>query len=197
MFTANAVPDSKPRSHLRLDQASMVLTGIAAAFWTIQAPALLLAIACFAAAIAQGARLAGWQPWKTLRQPLLWILHLAYGWIALGLLMLGLAALDVLPASTAFHALAIASMSSLILGMITRTALGHTGRLLKAGRAETVMYCLLQTGAIARLCANMPFADVRQPCLWLAAICWSSAFLLYLAVYTPYLMHPRLDGREG
>jgi uncharacterized protein involved in response to NO len=85
--------------------------------------------------------------------------------------------------------------------MITRTTLGHTGRPLKAGRAETAMYLLLQTGAIVRLCANMQFAvqsaTLRQASLVLAAGLWSTAFLLYLVVYAPYLCNARLDGREG
>jgi uncharacterized protein involved in response to NO len=142
-------------------------------------------------------RLAGWQPQRTLGVPLLWILHLSYAWIPVGFLLLALAALHVVSASAAFHALAVGSMAGLIIGMMTRTALGHTGRPLKAGAAEIAMYWLIQLGALARLCAALGPDAARAACLAAAALAWSCAFTLYVAVYGPRLWQARIDGKEG
>ncbi|WP_395407627.1 NnrS family protein [Pseudoduganella sp. UC29_106] len=196
MFTANGAPGSKPRSLAWRDKAALALIALTALAWLLAAPALLTAALAFAAAAVNAARLYGWAPPSTLRVPLLWVLHLAYAWIAGGLLLLGFAALGLGSASSAFHALAVGAMSGLIIGMVTRTALGHTGRPLKAGRAESFMYYLLEGGAVLRLCANIP-GGKRDQLLVISAACWSAAFLLYLIVYTPYLSQPRLDGREG
>jgi uncharacterized protein involved in response to NO len=129
--------------------------------------------------------------------PLLWILHLSYAWIPLGFILLGLAALGWGAASTAFHALAVGSMAGLIIGMMTRTTLGHTGRKLKAGRSETAMYVLIQSGAVARVLAAFVPMQWRGPALVLSGVCWCVAFMLYLAVYAPYLWRPRIDGKAG
>ncbi|CAN5807224.1 NnrS family protein [soil metagenome] len=196
-FTANVIVGCKPVVNARLDKLSLMLSIATSLAWLGKVPTWLLALLAFACAGVHVWRLAGWQPWKTLRRPLLWVLHLAYAWIAAGFFLLGLAALEMTSASTAMHALAIASMSSLIMGMMTRTTLGHTGRLLKAGNKEVAMFLLLQAGALARLVANLNIADIRPVVLLLASVCWSAAFLLFVLVYGPYLITARLDGREG
>jgi uncharacterized protein involved in response to NO len=83
------------------------------------------------------------------------------------------------------------------MGMITRTALGHTGRALKAGASETAMYLLMQAGVAARLLAAVGPAPLRDTALVLSALCWSLAFLAYVVVYGPYLVSARIDGGEG
>jgi len=196
MFTANGAPGSKPRSVVWRDKAALALIAATALAWLLPVPAPMVAALAFAAAVVNALRLIGWAPLSTLRVPMLWVLHLAYAWLVGGLLLLGFAALGISNASSAFHALAVGAMSGLIIGMITRTALGHTGRPLKAGRAEKFMYHLLGGGAVLRLCANIPDGK-RDLLLVAAAACWSAAFLLYLIVYAPYLNQPRLDGREG
>jgi uncharacterized protein involved in response to NO len=126
-----------------------------------------------------------------------WILHLSYGWIGFGLLQLALAAVGTGAASAAFHALAVGAIGGMIIGMITRTTLGHTGRPLQAGRSETLMFLLIQGGAAARFFASIVNGDYRQFTLLISAVCWSSGFIVYLWVYAPYLLRARLDRREG
>ena len=197
MFTRNGAPGSQPVSVAWRDKASIALLAATALAWVAGAPAAATALCAFAAAALNAARLLGWAPLATLRTPLLWVLHLAYAWIVAGLLLLGFAALGIGSASSAFHALAVGGMSGLIIGMITRTALGHTGRLLRATRAESAMYLLLQAGAVGRLCANLLPAGWRDAALLASALAWTAAFLLYLLVYAPYLSQARIDGREG
>lgn len=197
MFTRNGAPGSQPVTIAWREKTSIALLAATALAWVAGLPPALVAAVAFAAAGMNALRLIGWAPFATLRVPLLWILHLAYAWIVAGLVLLGFAALGIGSASTAFHALAVGGMSGLIIGMITRTALGHTGRMLRAGKAESAMYLLLQAGAVTRLCANIVPAGNRDYLLLGSALAWSTAFLLYLLVYAPYLSHARIDGREG
>lgn len=197
MFTDNGAPGPKARIHPRADQIALGLLAAAALAWVAGVPGAFTAMLCMAAACAMILRQARWNPLRARANPLLWILHLGYCWIALGLVFLGLAALGLVPASTAFHALAVGSMAGLIVGMMTRTTLGHTGRRLQAGPAETAMYGLIQAGALLRVLAGFAPAPWRTGTLLAAGICWSLSFALFLAVYTPYLWAPRIDGKEG
>jgi len=196
-FTKNAVQGSTPIVNEKRDRISIALTALACIGWVAGLPAPLTAALAFAAAAAQLSRVAGWKPHVTFRNPLLWILHLSYAWIPVGFILLGLAALQLAPASAAIHVLAIGATAGLIIGMITRTALGHTGRALKAGAGEVAMYALIQAGAVARFAAAIDINGVRNVALLVTAACWSAAFLLYVAVYGPYLLKARVDGREG
>jgi uncharacterized protein involved in response to NO len=196
-FTANAVKGTKPVTNLRQDRICMVLTGVAGFSFIFNLPAPIIAAFSFAAACAQLFRLAFWKSYVTLKNPLLWILHVSYAWIAVGFFLLALSTLNLVPQSAAIHILAIGATAGLIIGMITRTALGHTGRMLKAGKSETAMYVLIQIGVICRLAAALHSGDARTVALTAAATAWSLAFVLYLIVYVPYLIKPRIDGKEG
>lgn len=196
-FTANALPGVKPVTDVKRDRISITLTAMAAFAWIALPASPFVASLALAAAIAQITRIAGWKPHVTLGTPLLWILHLSYAWIPVGFFLLSLAALKVLPASAGFHVLTVGSMAGLIIGMITRTALGHTGRPLSAGRSELAMYLLIQAGVIARFIAAAGSPEMRSAMLMATAACWSAAFVLYVIVYAPYLTSPRIDGRDG
>lgn len=196
-FTANAIFGVKPVTDAKRDRICLALTAAASIAWVAGMPSPLVAALAFAAGSAHLLRVAGWKPHCTLGKPLLWILHLSYAWIPVGFFVLALAALKLTSSSAAFHVLAVGSMAGLIIGMITRTALGHTGRPLEAGVAETVMYVLVQGGVVARLLAATDALGLRDAMLVTAAVAWSCAFLLYVAVYGPYLMSARVDGRDG
>ncbi len=197
LFTAKFVPGGQLGLKPAMEKAVIASTVAACLAWLAQPAAYVVAILALAAAVMQAARLISWKPWHTLDNPLLWILHLSYAWISIGFLLLGLAALGMVSSSAAIHALAIGSMAGLIIGMITRTALGHTARPLKAGKRETIMYVLIQAGAVARLGASLGMPEARDFLMLLSAACWSAAFLLYVTVYLPYLTAPRLDRKDG
>lgn len=196
-FTANAVLNSKPVSRRLVDRATLLLSALASMAWLLAWWPAIIATLAIAAAIAHTVRLSGWQPQHTWRQPLLWILHLSYAWIGFGFVLLALSAMQIVSSSAAFHALAVGSMAGLILGMMTRSALGHTGRMLRAGIAETAMFILIQAGAVARFYAALGYTDRHQTAMLAAAMVWITAFGLYVAVYAPYLCQPRIDGRAG
>jgi len=196
MFTRNGAPGTAPRVQVRLDRWSLGMLAVSALCWIAEAPAWLFGPLALAAAALILLRLWRWQAMRTLHVPLLWILHLSYAWIAAGLILLALSRWQLVGSSAGFHALTVGSMAGLILGMITRTALGHTGRPLKAGRAERCMFVLIQASALTRVLAALGL-DSQALLLAISGACWAVAFLAYVAVYLPYLRSARLDGKAG
>ena len=196
-FTAAALRGVTQWRDVRLDIAAIAAGAAALTGFALAPQAGWVPAVCLLAAALHALRWAGWNPWATRGNPLLWILHLSYAWIPLGLLLLGLSALEVVPRPAGIHALGIGATGGLILGMITRTALGHTGQWLLAGRIETAAYALLHLAALLRVvsAAALPAATVLG--VHVAATCWSLALLLYLWRYVPLLFRPRADGRPG
>jgi uncharacterized protein involved in response to NO len=139
-----------------------------------------------------------WRPWRTLATPLVWILHLAYAWVPiyLGLRILALEGRVAPP--WALHALTIGVIGGMTLGMMTRTARGHTGRPLRADRFEVAMYVLVQLAAVARVFGPLVVpGDAYVATIVAAASLWAAAFGLYAIRYWPVLTRPRVDGRPG
>lgn len=144
------------------------------------------------AAIINGIRLAQWASLATKHEPLLWILHLGYAWIVVSLLLKGLAILDLwIPPSAWQHALGLGAMSSLILGMMTRVSLGHTGRPLSLPRFGVLIYFSISAAAIARLLVALNWIDFQIGLIF-ATITWIIAFGLFIILYYPILTKPRI-----
>ncbi len=196
-FTSATVPQARPRVRPREDRLAIALAVLAISSWLLGLPAPAQAGSFAAAALATGRRVLGYQTQRTLAHPLLWILHLAYLWIAIGFALLAAATLGLAPASAGWHALGVGATGGLVIGMITRTALGHTGRALQAGAAEVTMYGLLMGGALLRVLAALSMGAGYRELLIASAVCWSAAFALYLAVYLPRLSATRIDGNDG
>jgi uncharacterized protein involved in response to NO len=136
-FTVNASPVLiRLKAWPRLERATLALTAVALLAWVFQAPAGFTAIVFGTAAAAHLARQWTWRPALTRGRPILWILHAAYVWLPLGFVLLAGAQLGWVAASAGVHALAVGTTGGLIVGMITRTARGHTGRPLQASRLE-------------------------------------------------------------
>lgn len=197
MFTAAALRGVKQWQHTRLNYSAIGTTLLALLLWVFDAAPVLAAPAAMLAATLQLVRCIGWNPWATRRTPLLWILHLGHLWIPLGLLLLAAAALGWLPRSAAVHAFAIGATGGLIMGMITRTALGHTGRKLIAGPVETTAYALVQLAAVVRVLTLVAVPAAVIGGVHVAASLWSIAFLAYFLRYRPWLIRPRPDGQPG
>jgi uncharacterized protein involved in response to NO len=160
-------------------------------------PAALLAIVNGAAALLHVARLQQWRSWQALRVPLLAILHIAYLWLPVAFALRAVAALDAsVPIALADHALAIGAMAGLMLGMMTRSSLGHTGRPLKAGAIEIAIYAAITLAVLLRLCAGL-HSGWALPLLSTAGLAWEVAFGLFLLRYAPILLRARADGRPG
>jgi uncharacterized protein involved in response to NO len=142
-------------------------------------------------------RLARWRGQATLREPLLWVLHLGYGWLSLGFLLLAFNGFrPTMPETTAVHALTVGAIGTMTLAVMTRASLGHTGRPLTAGKGTTAIYVLVTIATIARLLA--PLSDVHYlAMLVIAGTAWSSAFALFVLAYASPLMRPAVKRESA
>ena len=197
MFTNNGIPGTNATRHPLIEKLALgsVLALLGADI--VQAPAGVVALIAVAAALAHAARLYLWQPWRTLRTPLVWVLHAAYAWIGIYLVLRALAAVGLVGEPVALHALTIGVIGGMTIGMMTRTARGHTGRPLVADGFEVACYVLVQCAALTRVFGAMLLPDGYVYTVVVSAICWSAAFALYAIRYWPILSRPRLDGKPG
>ena len=139
-----------------------------------------------------------WRPGTTLAQPLLWSLHLAYLFIPLGLLALAAQATGLpLSLSLASHLLSAGCMGTMILGMIARVSLGHSGRALHVGRRITLAFALVILSAFMRVLLPLYWPSLTLTGWNLSGWSWIAAYGLFVWVYTPILTRPRADGRPG
>ena len=197
MFTNAGVPGAHATRHPVLEKVALgsLLALLLADVLHLHGAALaLLAGVC---AAAQLARWALWQPWKTVRTPLVWVLHGAYCWIPIHLALRGLAEAGWVTLSSATHALTVGAIGGLTIGMMTRTALGHTGRPLRAGRSEVACYALVLGAALVRVFVPLLAPALTLHAVLLSAALWSSGFALYTLRYWSVLTQPRIDGRPG
>jgi len=183
---------------LWLDVALLVGTGLIAALYAAGVALqqnLGLGVLFLAIGAGHLLRLVRWYDSGIWRVPLLWSLHLAMLWLviaATGLALWNFGLLD--SSSSSLHALSVGSMSGLILAMIARVTLGHTGRPLQLPSGIVSAFVLFNVGAASRvfLVTEWPLTG-----LWLAAICWTLAFALYAWRYAPMLVTTRVDGHPG
>jgi len=196
-FTMAVTPGLKLVATKWLEWFTLGFTALGLALWVAAAPSVIGAVVLALAAVLQIKRLLGWRPALTLRRPILWILHAAYAWIPVGLGMLALAQMGWIPPSAGVHALAVGATGGLIVGMITRTARGHTGRALQVSKAEVLAYALVMAAALLRVLLPLVAPAGYTFTLVAAGLAWSVAFLIYLWVFTPWLMRTRLDGKDG
>jgi uncharacterized protein involved in response to NO len=196
-FTMSATPGLKLVEKPWLPKATLWASGIALVLWVLAPPNPFTALAFALAAAGHVLRLVSWQPWVTRGRPILWVLHVAYAWLPIGFVLLALAQIGTLANSVGVHALAVGATGGLIIGMITRTARGHTGRPLKASRIEVAAYLLVIGAAVLRVLLPLVAPQWLVDTLWVAAIAWSAAFALYLVQFGPWLMQTRLDGKDG
>lgn len=139
-----------------------------------------------------------WQPRSTLAHPLLWSLHLAYLFIPLGLLALSAQAAGLpITLSVASHLLSAGCIGTMILGMIARVSLGHSGRALRVGRRITVAFGLVILSALFRVLIPQLWPTLTLIGWNLSGWSWIAAYGLFVWVYAPILSQPRADGRPG
>ena len=201
MFTRSAFKragiEAAFRERTRFDDAVIVLTLLATLGVATLEQGPILAGLLGLAGLANLARMWGWCGSKTLHDPLLWSLHLGYAWVGVGLLVEAAAAMGWLPPSTALHAISVGALSATMFTMLTRVALGHTGRPLKAHLLISVAYVAISLAAIVRIALPVVWPAGLVMSWHVAGGLWIGAFGLYLVVYTPILLRPRVDGKPG
>lgn len=179
----------------RFDMMVIAATVLALAAWLVWPFDVSIGLLLVSAGLLQAIRLARWNGHRTLRDPLVLVLHIGYGWVPIGLILLGFSILGTaVPRSAAMHALTAGAMATMILAVMTRATLGHTGRDLKADGWTVGIYGLVTVGAVLRIAAPvLPFDPIKM--MEIAGAFWAGAFLLFLAAYGPKLAAGRPDGR--
>lgn len=150
------------------------------------------------ASACQVLRLSQWVVRRVWRHPIIWVLHLAYGWIPVALALKALALLSGLALGAFWlHALTIGAISTMIMGVMTRASLGHTGRRLVASPAIAMAYGLISVAGVVRV-FGLALLPLPYPLvIVLAALAWTLAFGIFVAIYGPILWLPRVDGKPG
>jgi uncharacterized protein involved in response to NO len=198
-FTRNAVPGSDPVNKQWLEVVAfgslLLLAVFAFAGGALTMHTWLPASLVFLAAGAHALRLAYWQPGVTFNNPLLWMMPVAYSWLPVALLLRGLAGLGIVLPGTWIHALTAGALVSMMVAMMMRSTLGHTGRKLEASRADVIVFLLLQLAAVLRVLAGI-VGDYRSM-TELAGAVWMLAFAGFLLRYAPMLLRARVDGKPG
>ncbi|MCP4995276.1 MAG: NnrS family protein, partial [Gammaproteobacteria bacterium] len=157
----------------------------------------VISLLALASAVTLGLRVYGWYDRRIWRIPMLWILFCAIFWVIAGLLMVALSLVAPALTSTATHALTVGGIGIMTLGMMSRVALGHTGRSLEPNIATVLAFALLNLGALIRVCGPLVLPQNYFITIHLSSGLWSLAFLLFSIVYLPILLKPRIDGKPG
>jgi uncharacterized protein involved in response to NO len=190
-MTKHGVTVRLPAQPIRVDHCVLLITGASLAAWTAAPDRSLAGGLLVAAGCAQAFRLARWGGLRCVRDPLVFIPHVGYSWIAVGLFLLGAGILGTgVPQSAGIHALTAGVMATMILAVMTRAVLGHTGRPLTASPQTVAIYALITLGAVLRVAAPFGIFDYGTGML-AAAVAWAGGFTLFLAVYGPMLFRPR------
>lgn len=146
------------------------------------------------AGVAMAIRLSRWRGLSVASELLLLILHLGYGWLVLGLLLLGLNGFfGLLPPTAALHALTVGAVGTMTLAVMSRASLGHTGRRLSTGSGTKTIYVLITLAAGLRVLSPLA-GDRTELVLSLAGTAWSGAFGLFVVLYGGPLARPRVQG---
>ena len=187
-------PGRLPVPFNRFDVATIAISAIALAGWAFLPARSEAGLVLLVASVLNAVRLARWAGDRTAADPLVLILHLAYAFIPVGLLLAGLAVLfpeRVAPAA-AFHAFGVGAIGTMTLAVMIRATLGHTGRVLRAGKAGCFVFAAVLIAAVVRIAAALGLPGDFP--VHLAACAWAAAFGGFAVLYGGMLMRPRIKS---
>lgn len=196
-FTERALPDASPVRRPLLDLIcilSIIALWLVEAFWP---SALWTGVLALAVAGLNGKRLAGWYTPGIWKVPLLWILYTGYGWIIVGFVLQAFTSFGKVSPFLTTHAYTVGGIGVLTLGMMARVSLGHTGRALACPRPILWAFVSMNLAVFARVLLPIALPQWYTGSILIATGLWVAAFALFVYVYAPILMRPRIDGRPG
>jgi uncharacterized protein involved in response to NO len=206
-FTTNWLKKQKlsvlPVAFNKLDLFIVILTATSLALWATDQLHFVAGCLLCAAGTLNFVRLIRWRGVSTGSEPLVWILHIGYAWLAVGLLLLGMATLhsqsgsgpDV-PQQSGLHALTAGAIGVMTLAVMTRASLGHTGRPLLADRGTTILYLTVNCAAAVRVLAGFA-PQFYLAGLVVSSLLWACAFGGFCILYGPKLLGPRWRGPDA
>lgn len=188
-------PGRLPVTFSRFDVLSIAVAVAALALWTVRPYAGVTAAAMGLAALAQFIRLGRWAGDRTLRDPLVWILHAGYLFVPIGFALIGAAIVlpELVSPLAGVHALGVGAVGGMTLAMMVRASLGHTGQALRARPAITFILMAVLVAATVRILAAMTDSHTGLV-LHIAAFAWMAAFCGFAVVFAPALMRRRKAG---
>ena len=186
--------EALPAEFGRLDKLALVLTLFALVLWIALPEDPATGYLLLAAGLAQAGRLARWRGPDTAGEPLVWILHLGYAFVPLGMLAMGATVLwpGWLPSGSAQHLWMAGAIGTMTLAVMTRATLGHTGRELTAGPATAAVYLSVVASVLIRL-AGGAVPEWSMPLWTLSAVLWCCGYAGFLWLYGRLLIRP---GRQ-
>jgi len=177
-----------PSPHDMLDSSAVGVLAAALILWAFLPDQRVTGAVLIAAALINAVRLSRWCGFATWAEKLLLILHVGYAWLVFGVALLGLSIFDIgVPVASAIHALTAGATAVMILAVMPRVTLGHTGRALTANQATVATFILINVAALARVCASW-HTEFMALLLLVAGGCWIAAFGLFELVYGPMLL---------
>lgn len=190
-------PGRLPVPFGRYDTAAILLSAASLIAWTAFPDGVPTGAALLAAALLNAARLARWAGDRTLRDPLVLMLHLAYAFVPVGLFLAGIAAISAqaVPPAAALHAFGVGAIGCMTLAVMMRATLGHTGRELRAGVDGCSLFAAVLLAGVLRVCAA--FHPEQPMLLYLSAAVWSAGFLGYAVLFGGMLLRPKLRAGEN
>ena len=192
MFTANGTQTPRVDVLAWLEKLAIISTLFAVLVGSglVELPAIISAIIFFIASAAHAVRVLRWKIWVTFKTPLVWPLHLSYWCIALGLLLYGLSMVtNWVSHSQAVHTLTVGAMATMILAMISRVSLGHTGRTIVVGKTMTIAFMAIFSAFIIRV-FGLYWFDSYQTILATSVLFWVIGYGCFIVLYFPVLTKP-------
>lgn len=192
----NAPAGPMPRKDPRLDAAAIAAFAAYAAAEAAGVPAIVIAALAMLAAILNAARLIGWRGLAARSSPIVFVLHAGYAWLVAGLALAAASHVTAtVPRVLALHAFGTGAVGTMILAVMSRAALGHTGRPLVAAPSIVAAYWLVSLSAALRIAGPLAVPSAAHAVLLLSGLAWVAAFAIFAAIYAPILTTPRLTAR--
>jgi len=158
----------------------------------------LVFAAALAVAIIHSARVAAWFHWRIATKPLIWVLHVGYYFLIIGVVLVGLSAYYSQMRVPGLHAILVGGVGLITVGMMARVSLGHTARdLNNPTKLITAVFVLILLAAVVRVFLPLASPDFYLTAIRLAGYLWGAAFLLFVSYFSIVLLSPRIDGVRG
>jgi len=198
-FTQNALRragrPAETRTHPWIELGAKAATLCAFAADVFGLPAPVVAALALLAGLLLAARMIGWRTWQILDEPIVWILHVAHGLLVLAMFCMALEHVtDLFAGSTALHLFTAGVVGTMVLGIMSRASLGHTGRPLRVSRVTVLSYLLVIGGALLRAVGPLAAPEAYQGLALAGGASWALGYGIFTAVYAPILLGPRADA---
>lgn len=200
-FTRNWLTRTAPGAPLPpapmqvFDRLALLVLALALGLWGFWPEAPVTGAALLISAGFHAARLARWRGAAVRREPLLGVLHVAYGFLPLGALVQGVAILapELIGPAPAQHLWMAGAIGLMTVGVMSRASLGHTGRALQAGPGTVAVYGALIGAVAARIGAGL-MPGAAETLYWISGALWIAGFAGFAGLYGPLMLRPRATG---